>query len=461
MAVQPHRPARPVVARLPPARRGRRRGGQVVTARRSSVSARPAKDRVFRDPVHGLVEFRGDDRALIPLVDARPMQRLRRIRQMGFASLVYPGAEHSRFGHALGAFCVAQRVCAALDLDPDVARHVKVAALLHDVGHGPFSHAWEQAFGADDHEVWGARLVSEHAELAAAIDAIESGLPATLAAFWDKTYRPTYARKLVSSQLDVDRLDYLLRDGHYSGAGYATYDLDWILYALRVEPVGGDREDLVVDYRRGMYAVEQYLFARSYMYAQVYHHKTVRAAEWMFLKLMRRYAQLARDGAAPDGLPAAAGLARGERVSVDTYLELDDVAVTAAVDRWARDAADPVIRDLADRLVARRLFKTVELGDDRAVAERVAPAAARIAEAAFGDRAPYYYEIDTADRVGYAAAGAAEELYVVGHPRRGAVPLGQLLEDMPLGRPISTLRLVCAPELVDDMRAAAARAIAA
>ncbi|HEY5948788.1 MAG TPA: HD domain-containing protein, partial [Kofleriaceae bacterium] len=246
------------------------------------------KDRVFRDPVHGLIEFKGGDRPIADVLDTLAMQRLRRIKQMGFAWLVYPGAEHSRFGHALGAFHIAQRVTRRLELDPRVTLHVKVAALLHDVGHGPFSHAWEHVFAGHDHERWGARIATEHAELRAVLERLEPGLPETLQSFWTKQYRPHFARKLVSSQLDVDRLDYLLRDGHYSGAGYATYDLDWIIHAIQVAAVRSaeDPSDLVVDYRRGMYAVEQYLFARSYMYAQVYHHKTVRAAEWMFIKTL-------------------------------------------------------------------------------------------------------------------------------------------------------------------------------
>jgi uncharacterized protein len=274
----------------------------------SSQSAN--KDRVFRDPVHGLIEFRGSDRPLADLLDTRAMQRLRRIKQMGFAWLVYSGAEHTRFGHALGAFCVAQRVTKQLRLDEKVGRHVRVAALLHDIGHGPFSHAWEQVFPNCDHEAWGARIVSEDAQLAGALNAIEPGLPATLASFWNKKYQPSFARKLVSSQLDVDRLDYLLRDGHYSGAGYATYDLDWIIFALQVGTVG-ESTDLVIDYRRGMFAVEQYLFARSYMYAQVYHHKAVRAAECLFIKTMERFAALTKSGAEPPF--ACRGKARSKR----------------------------------------------------------------------------------------------------------------------------------------------------
>jgi HD superfamily phosphohydrolase len=416
------------------------------------------KDRVFRDPVHGLIEFKGADRPIADLLDTRALQRLRRIKQMGFAWLVYPGAEHSRFGHALGAFHIAQRVTRRLDLDATLARHVKVAALLHDVGHGPFSHAWEHVFAGHDHERWGARIACEDQELVRALEQLEPGLPATLRAFWGKGYKPHFARKLVSSQLDVDRLDYLLRDGHYSGAGYATYDLDWIIHAIQIANVRSgaeDPSDLVVDYRRGMYAVEQYLFARSYMYAQVYHHKTVRAAEWMFIKTLERFAQLARQDAEPPGLAIAGAMARGGPVPVEDYLRLHDVSITTALDRWAGadgpPATDPVLRDLAARLIDRRLFKTFDLGDDKAAADRVWPQALEVAEKRFGAAAPYYVHLDTARQVGYLATND-DELHVIDHPRYGAVTLSRLLEDMPLGQPMAAIRIVCAPELVDDLR---------
>jgi HD superfamily phosphohydrolase len=416
------------------------------------------KDRVFRDPVHGLIEFKGIDRPIADLLDTHAMQRLRRIKQMGFAWLVYPGAEHSRFGHALGAFHIAQRVTRRLELDASLALHVKVAALLHDIGHGPFSHAWEHVFPGHDHEKWGARIVGENAELAGVLEALEPGLPATLRAFWGKGYKPHFARKLVSSQLDVDRLDYLLRDGHYSGAGYATYDLDWIIHAIQIASVRtghDDPSDLVVDYRRGMYAVEQYLFARSYMYAQVYHHKTVRAAEWMFIKTLERFATLARQDAEPAGLAIAAQMARGVTVPVDDYLKLHDISISTALDRWAGHdgppADDPVLRDLAARLVDRKLFKTFDLGDDKGAADRLWPQAREVAERRFAAAWPSYLHLDTARQVGYLAADD-EELHVIDHPRYGAVTLSRLLEDMPLGQPMAAIRLVCAPELVDELR---------
>jgi uncharacterized protein len=418
----------------------------------------PVKDRVFRDPVHGLIEFKGVDRPIADLLDTLPMQRLRRIKQMGFAWLVYPGAEHSRFGHALGAFHIAQRVTRRLELDPRTALHVKVAALLHDVGHGPFSHAWEHVFTGNNHEHWGSRIATEHRELVAALDELEPGLSTTLKAFWGKDYKPHFARKLVSSQLDVDRLDYLLRDGHYSGAGYATYDLDWIIHAIQVASIHSteDPADLVVDYRRGMYAVEQYLFARSYMYAQVYHHKTVRAAEWMFIKTLERFAELARSGVEPPGLPIAGSMARGSAIEVDDYLRLHDVSLTTALDQWAgindgKGAEDPVLRDLANRLVSRRLFKTFDLGDDKAAAERLWPQAIEVADKKLGASARFYLHLDTARHAAYLASHD-EELHVIDHPKYGAVTLSRLLEDMPLGQPTATIRLVCAPELVDDLR---------
>jgi HD superfamily phosphohydrolase len=412
-----------------------------------------ARPRVFRDPVHGLIALGGDDAALGRVLDTRAFQRLRRIKQDGFAALVYPGAEHSRFGHALGAFHIASRVVTRLGLAPDVARHVRIAALVHDIGHGPFSHAWEVALGgATSHEEWGARILAEDTEAHAALAEVGADVPVALAAFFDGTYRPRFARKLVSSELDVDRMDYLLRDAHYTGVGYSAYDLEWIVHALRVERVreGDDPNDLVIDYRRGMYAVEQYLFGRFYMYAQVYYHKTVRAAEWMFTKLMERFATLAREGRAPAGLPAAEALARGERIEVDDYLVLDDARVWCAMEDWARmRGGDPVLTDLSARLVARRLFKALEAGDDPEQAAALAPRLAEAARAVLGERAPHYYAIDHAERQG---PRPGDGLFVVGHPRHGTVELGELVQEMPIGRQTFTVRVLCAPELVEAFR---------
>ncbi len=400
------------------------------------------RPRVFRDPVHGLISFPGD---VARILDTRAFQRLRRIRQDGFASLVYPGAEHSRFGHALGAYHIAQRVTTRLGVDPALARDVHLAALVHDIGHGPFSHAWEVAFGGTSHEAWGARILAEDPEVRSLLGDIHPDLPDAQARFFAGTYRPRFARKLISSELDVDRMDYLLRDAHYTGVGYSAYDLEWILHALRVEAVAGgdDPEDLVIDWRRGRYAVEQYLFGRFYMYAQVYYHKTVRAAELMFTRAMERFAELAADGLEPGGLPAAAALARGEAVGVADYLGLDDARVWCAMDDWGRAAADEILRDLCGRLTARRLFKAIEVAGHVPL-ERLAMAA----ESVLGERAPYYWVVDRAE-----PSVGRGDLHVVGHPRHGTVLLAKLADELPIAREALTVRVLCARELVPAFQA--------
>ena len=231
------------------------------------------------------------------------------------------------------------------------------------------------------------------------------------------------------------------------------------MHALRIDFVGKgeDNRELVVDYRRGRFAVEQYLFARSYMYAQVYHHKTVRAAEWMFLKLMERFRDCVKKGDHIDGLEAVQSLVTSGEMTTDSYVGLDDVTVTATVNRWAglSGAAgkvdDGVMADLAMRIADRKLFKTVDLGDDPSVIEQVAPELSRAAMKFFGENAKYYYHVDTATQTGYSRR--ADELHVVGHPVHGTVALGTLMDELSIGRDVSTVRVVCAPELLPTLKA--------
>ncbi len=234
-----------------------------------------------------------------------------------------------------------------------------------------------------------------------------------------------------------------------------------------MHPGDDDPDDLVVDYRRGMYAVEQYLFARSYMYAQVYHHKTVRAAEWMFIKMLERFARAgAPTGCEPPGLEPVARMARGadagrRRVPAAPRRVGDhgDRQLGRARSGLATPAArDEVLRDLSQRLVSRRLFKTIDLGDDASVIDRLREPVEQAAQARFGAAAHHYVQIDNAEQIGYRSA-ADQELYVIGHPVHGTVTLGKLLDDIALGRPMSTVRLLCAPELVDALEPIAERAL--
>jgi hypothetical protein len=175
----------------------------------------------------------------------------------------------------------------------------------------------------------------------------------------------------------------------------------------------------------------------------------------MFIKTMERFAELARRGDEPPHLAIAAQMARGGAIGVAEYLQLHDATLVGALDAWAgvsgAPARDDVLRDLANRLVRRRLFKTFDLGDDRPGAERLWPQALDVATRRFGAAAPFYVHLDTARHAAYLASDD-EALHVIDHPKYGAVTLSRLLEDMPLGQPTATIRLVCAPELVDDLR---------
>lgn len=419
-------------------------------------TTKSTKGRVFRDPIHGLIDFSDENSTISRILDTGAMQRLRRIKQMGLAWLVYTGAEHSRFGHALGAFHIADKISKNLALDLELAQLIKVAALVHDIGHGPFSHAWEEIYPQVSHETWGARICKENEELQEAFYSVRPELGKELFSFWDKTFKPSFASKLVSSQLDVDRLDYLLRDGHYSGVGYATYDLEWILHALRLERVDKHEPDLVIDYRRGMHAVEQYLFARSYMYAQVYHHKTVRAAETLFWAIMTRFNDLVKMGKAPSELEVAAKLANGNTITADEYLRLDDTTVVEALKNWAglngdrHRSQDPTLQDLSLRFIGRRLFKTIEIPEDVEKNESLLKTLEECSQNVFGEHGGYYVRIDQTKERGYNNQ-PQNELHVVGHPNHKNVTLGELLQDLPLSRLSRKTRLIYAPELMDKI----------
>lgn len=237
------------------------------------------------DPIHHFIEL--DDRELA-LLDAAPMQRLRRLRQLGLAYLAFPAAEHSRFGHALGALAVGDRVLSALQqYSPDYfaseadyeqqRRLLRASLLLHDVGHGPFSHACEAVLGIP-HEQRTAAILNLP-EIAAALDELGAD-PADVLALvtGDPDTRYPVLREIVSGpNLDADRMDYLLRDGYFTGVVSGRYDADQLIAALRVFTVGG-RPALGVD-GRGVVALESFVLARYMMFSTIYFHHTTRQFE--------------------------------------------------------------------------------------------------------------------------------------------------------------------------------------
>ena len=320
--------------------------------------------KVFRDPVHNVIQLERQeetDSLLLALLDSREMQRLRRVRQLGLANLVFHGAEHSRFGHCLGAMHVARRMLDQLGRDTPLApadrAPVLAAALLHDLGHGPFSHHSEGLFGMS-HEEWTCQvLLDPGTEVHRLLHEWDHELPGRVAQYVRGNAMPRFLGGIVSGQLDCDRLDYILRDGWALGVD-VTYDLSRLMGLLSLDRM---EDRLVVD-ARGHDVVEAYLIARHHLYRNVYHHKTTRAAGAMLFAVFRRARLLLREGRLERGClaPALARALSDQQPTVEEFLANDDGELWIALKQWSQ-ADDSILKRLAGGLLQRRLYKGVQL----------------------------------------------------------------------------------------------------
>jgi uncharacterized protein len=361
-------------------------------------------ERIYRDPVHNIIRLRTDTdegQLMMRLIDAPEFQRLRRIKQLGLGMYTYQGAEHSRFTHSLGAFHLMTRVLDRLGekyrIDADDRAAARAAALLHDVGHGSFSHVMEKVLGFH-HEFWTVQVVlSRETEIGRLLHAHSPGLPAKVAAIIEGKFQPAALGQLVSSQLDVDRMDYLLRDSLMTGAKYGIYDLEWIINALAID----EERDRIYVGARGLYAVEEYLQARYYMFRQVYFHRTLRSAEAVLRSTLRRALDLLDQGQsvwyAAD--TAFEKVLRKQLLTVSEHLEVDDSDVLFHIKQWQR-SADPILNDLSRRFTGRRLFKAIDLDMPASQQPRFL-AAARECVARAGFDPDYYFIEDRASDVPY------------------------------------------------------------
>lgn len=317
--------------------------------------------RTYHDPLHGAITLEKSDPAealLIDLIDTPAFQRLRRIRQLGTASLTFHGAEGSRFTHSLGAMAVTRQIFDRLakahpELQPQRPL-VLCAALLHDLGHGPFSHTGEDIFGGN-HELWTRRILSESQPVRQRLDQFHPNLAADLQQVYLKKYPVPLVCQLISSQLDCDRLDYLMRDSYFTGASYGKLDLDRILMALNYEP---QSQKLVVA-RKGLAAIEHYLVVRYFMYAQVYNHPKNIAASWVLEQaLIRAKTQL--NYLEADATVRAWLTQPCNQLPLAQYLAADDGVFSYHIQRW-RESGDPVLADLCRRFLDRDLLKALDV----------------------------------------------------------------------------------------------------
>lgn len=323
----------------------------------------PSKGRTYHDPLHGAITLSWSDPTealLIQLIDTPAFQRLRRIRQLGPASLTFHGAESSRFTHSLGVMAIARRVFdriaqSYLQLKPYRAV-VLCAALLHDMGHGPFSHTCEEIFGSQ-HEHWTGRILRESAPIRQLLDQFDENLLPQLEQVYDKHHPVPLVWQLVTSQLDCDRLDYLMRDSYFTGASYGKLDLDRILMALGYDAV---TQQLVVA-EKSIAAIEHYLIVRYFMYAQVYNHPKNLAATWILDQAFQRARkllalnQLSADDIVIDWLQQDCN-----ELPLQQYLNADDGVFLYHLQRWNHHP-DPLLSDLCRRFIDRDLLKALDV----------------------------------------------------------------------------------------------------
>ncbi|MDA1029255.1 MAG: HD domain-containing protein [Bacteroidetes bacterium] len=320
--------------------------------------------KIFSDPVHGFISVpRG---LILELVASEEVQRLRRIRQLGVGHMVFPGAEHSRFGHALGAMALMHDALTSLSekgtqISASEMEAALAAALLHDVGHGPFSHTLEHELLSDfEHEQMSRALVGRLNER------LNGRLDLALAIF-DDTYERRWFHQLISSQLDMDRLDYLRRDSYYTGVVEGSIGVGRIIKTLLVHPGNQSAEDRIVVEAKGAYAVENFLIARRLMYWQVYLHKTVLAGDFVLRSVVRRvrsHILNKQESSVEGGSEAFMFFLRHGYTSADVhkrevqdaFVSLDDTDIIYSLKRWAT-STDPVLADLSRRMLLRDFFR--------------------------------------------------------------------------------------------------------
>ena len=346
---------------------------------------------------------------MMRLIDTAEFQRLRRIKQLGLGLFTYQGAEHSRFTHSLGAFHLITRVLDRLseryDIDDDDRVATRAAALLHDVGHGSFSHVMEKVLNSH-HEEWTIQVVlSADTEIGELLRSYHPNLPEKVSAIIRGTFQPAALGQLVSSQLDVDRMDYLLRDSLMTGAKYGIYDLEWIINALAID----EASDRIYVEARGIYAVEEYLQARYHMFRQVYFHRTLRSAEVVLRSIVRRALKLHAEG---EFVWHASGTAfekilKHEQLTISEHLQVDDSDFLFHVKQW-QQSDDAILRDLSRRFVSRRLFKAIDLDMPEQDRQEFLTDAREAVRAA-GFDPDYYFIEDKASDVPYYSYYAATQ----------------------------------------------------
>ena len=308
------------------------------------------KQQVYKDPLYGYIHV--DYEIIKQLINSTLFQRLRRIRQLSGVQMVFHGAEHSRFSHSLGVYEIANRFLTVPDIQKALDQRKQLvflsAALLHDIGHGAYSHAFEDIFGVN-HEKIGAELIVKNKELRDILDQIDSSFATDVSSVLKKEGRFPIIEQLISSQLDVDRLDFLERDAYFTGAAYGHIDLDRLIRVLYI------KEGQVVFKISGIHAIENYLISRYHMYWQVYYHPVARAYEVILEKIYQRVRDLLIEGYTFGGNVEPLKNVIENPSDLDNYIGIDDFYINGLISSFTK-ASDTILRDLSFDFMNRHIW---------------------------------------------------------------------------------------------------------
>ncbi len=314
------------------------------------------KRKIINDPVYGFIHINSD--LIFDIIEHPYFQRLRRIKQLGLTDLVYPGALHTRFHHALGAMYLMGEALKNLRLKNHSISEIEfeaaqIAILLHDIGHGPFSHVLEHTLLNNVHHEYISKLIMEKLN-----HEYNGKLSLAIEMFSDK-YKRKFFNQLISSQLDIDRLDYLNRDSFFTGVSEASIGSERIIKMLEI------KDEMLVVEQKGIYSIENFLNARRFMYWQVYLHKTAIAAEEMVIQIIKRAKDLIKKGDSLFLMPSLKVFIENEieikhfndnPIYLNTFMQLDDYDIWASIKLWANHS-DFTLSKLCSMLLNRNLFK--------------------------------------------------------------------------------------------------------
>ena len=309
------------------------------------------RTKVFKDPIHGFININYE--IILKLINTKELQRLKRIRQLGGTYQVFPTAEHTRFSHSLGCYETCREMIECIDglkeaLNEREVVSVLCAALLHDVGHGPFSHAFSMIHDVE-HEHYSSNIIRRDSEVSEVLK--EYDLNEEVAQIIDKTHKNKLLVQLISSQIDADRTDYLRRDAYFTGTVFGYIDFDRLVRMMKVV------DDRIVFKEAGLPTVESYMLGRYHMYKSVYYHAASLCVEVIVINLLRRYFDLKKENYKfKHEYKYLDPFMANKEVSNEEYYNLDDFVIYFYTRQFAEED-DPILSDLANRFINRKLMK--------------------------------------------------------------------------------------------------------